>query len=386
MATASVFDRAKAQMVLQDPFYACIMLNLEVITGEKLPDGRDLWMAATNGTQLFINPKNFETLTIGEAKGVLKHEVMHVAQLHPWRGEGKEGRRWNHATDMAINPIILEEGGELPKGVLDGTSFKGQSAEKIYEQLPPMPPGQGGGGKGPNGQPNNPLDDDVMPAADKSSVAQEKAKMMVAQAAAVAQAQGKLPAKVKAMLDDVLNPKVDWTEALRTWLTETTNDDYSMARPNRRFLTGDNPIYLPSMQGIGAMGILGFMFDTSGSMSMDMMKQALGEAAGAVADVKPSSLILAYCDAAVQHHEVFDQPTDAQVREKLERHGGGGTNMPAGLKWFTRKFPEVKAVIVFTDGETPWGSEEDYPFPVLWAITNPRITAPWGTTIHVPVD
>lgn len=381
---ATVLDRAKAQLVLQEPFYATIMLNMEIVYCEKTPDGRPLWMMATNGTHLYVNPKNFETLTVAEAKGVIKHEVMHVAQLHPWRGQGKEPQRWNHATDYAINPIIIEEGGELPKGVLDGTAFKGQTAEKIYEQLPPIPPRD----KNDNdrGGHQNPLDDDVMPAVDKSSTGVEKAKQMVASAAQVAKAQGKLPAKMRQLLDDVLNPKVDWTEALRQWLTESTPEDYSMRRPNRRMLTGDDPIYLPSMDGVGAMAELGYIIDTSGSMGIEEIKAALGEAAGAVTDVKPSKFVVAYCDAKVAHHDVFDQPTEATVKEKLERHGGGGTNMPAGLTWFKRNRPETKAVIVYTDGLTPWGEESDYPFPVLWAITTPGITAPWGTTIHVPLD
>ena len=379
--TPSVLTKAKAQLVLQEPFYAAILLQLEVVLTEKVGD-RDLWMAATDGAKLYINPKNFEQLSLAKAKGVLKHEVMHVAQMHPFRGEGKEARRWNHATDSAINPIIFDEGGELPDGVLTGAGFKGMTAEQIYAQLPPEPPGQGGG----RGNQQNPMDDDVVPAPDKSQAAQDKAKVMISQAASVAAAMGKLPAHVKEALDEILSPKVDWTEYLRTWLTEVSPSDYSFARPNRRFIAGDNPMYLPGMHSNDSMRSLGFMIDTSGSISMDVMKQFLGEAAGAVADVKPSRLVVAYCDAKVQHADVFSEPTEAAVCETLARHGGGGTSMPAGLTWFKRKHADVQAVVVMTDGETPWGEESDYPFPVLWCITNKRITAPWGITLHVDLD
>ena len=231
--TPSVLTKAKAQLVLQEPFYAAILLQLEVVLTEKIGD-RDLWMAATDGAKLYINPKNFEQLSLAKAKGVLKHEVMHVAQMHPFRGEGKEARRWNHATDSAINPIIFDEGGELPDGVLTGAGFKGMTAEQIYAQLPPEPPGQGGG----RGNQQNPMDDDVVPAPDKSQAAQDKAKVMISQAASVAAAMGKLPAHVKEALDEILSPKVDWTEYLRTWLTEVSPSDYSFARPNRRFIAG----------------------------------------------------------------------------------------------------------------------------------------------------
>lgn len=377
---ASVLQKAKVQLVLQEPFYATIMLNLEIVECQKTPDGADLWMAATNGTQLFVNPTNFEQLSVGKAKGVLKHEIMHIAQLHPWRGQGKEHQRWNHATDYSINPVILEEGGELPDNCLDGSSFKGQTAEQIYKSLPPTPPGNGGNSHGGQG---NPLGNDVMPAVDQSQAGQEAAKAMISQAAQVAKARGKLPEHVKELLDGIFKPKVDWKEQLRQFLTEATPTDYSFARPNRRYIAGEDPMYLPTMMGHDSMESLVFIMDTSGSITMDELKQGLGEVVGAITDVCPKRLIVAYCDAAVQHHDVFDQPGEAEVAASFQRHGRGGTSMPAGLKWATRNFPNVKAAIVWTDGETDFGDENDYPFPVLWAISNPRITADWGTTIHV---
>lgn len=385
---ASVLTRAKAQLVLQEPFYATILLNLKEVLCETLPDGRPLWLAATNGTELFINPMNVEKLSIGKVKGLLKHEVMHVAQLHNYRGVGKEAKRWNHATDDVINPIIIAEGGELPDGGRPGVP--GMTAEKRYNELPPEPPGQGGGGAGGSkpgrGSAQNPMDDDIMPAKDQSQAGMEKTKVMIAQAAAVAKAMGKMPEKLRQSLEEIFEPKVDWKEQLRQFLTEVTPTDYSFRRPNRRMIAGDNPMYLPGIDGHDSMRGLGVLIDTSGSMGMDDMKRALGEVAGAVADVKPSRLVVAYCDAKVQHSDEFDQPTDAQVRETLERHGGGGTSMPAGLKWFTRKHPDIQAVVVITDMETPFGEESDFPFPVLWASTNPRREAPWGTTIQIDFD
>lgn len=385
--TPSVLTKAKAQLVLQEPFYSCILLNLKEHQCTKLPDGRDLWLVATDGTTLYVNPENFNQLTIAEAKGALKHEVMHVAQLHNYRREGRDPRRWNHAADYAINPIILDEGGELPKGVLDGTPYKGQTTEQIYQHLPPEPPGGNGSGQGGgNGPGQNPMDDDVLSAPDQSQAGLEQTKVMIAQAASVAAAMGKLPAHLKELVDEIMKPKVDWKEQLRQWLTECSPTDYSFSRPNRRFIAGDAPMYLPGLQDVGSMRSLGVLIDTSGSIGMDMLKQLLGEVAGAVADVKPGKLVVAYCDAKVQHFDEFDEPTDAQVCETLARHGGGGTSMPAGLKWFSRKRPDVQAVIVLTDGYTEWGDEADFPFPVLWGITTPKLTSPWGANIYVDID
>lgn len=378
----SVLQKAKAQLVLQEPFYATILLNLDIRETKKLPDGSDLWMAATDGTSMWVNPDNFEKLSVAKAKGVLKHEVMHVAQLHPWRGQGKEHQRWNHATDYSINPIITEEGGELPDNVLNSPGFKGMSAEQIYAQLPPQPQGSGK----PQAGPGNPLDNDVMPAKDMSQSGIDKAKTMISQAANVAKAMGKLPEHVEAMIDEIFNPKVDWREQLRSFLTEATPTDYSFARPNRRYIAGESPMYLPSMAGHDSMESLVFIMDTSGSITMDELKQGLGEVVGAITDVCPKRLVVAYVDAKVQHHDVFDQPGEAQVAESFKRHGAGGTSMIAGLTWTARNFPNTKAVIVWTDGVCAFPQNDDeYPFPVLWAITSPDITSPSGITVHVDI-
>ena len=381
---ASVLDKAKTKLVLEEPFFATILLNLELVETKTL-NGKDLWLVATDGTHLWYNKENFEKLTVGQAKGALKHEVMHIAQLHPWRGEGKEHQRWNHATDYAINPMILDDGGELPVGALDGTPYKGQSADQIYNHLPPMPP-QTGPGKNQIGNQQNPMADDVQPAKDKSQAGVEKAKAMIAQAANVAKAQGKLPEFVKSMVDEVMAAETDWREELREFLTESSPNDYSYKRPNRRFMTGDEAMYLPTQYGHDAMDELGTIMDTSGSITMDELRRGLGEIVGAVEDVSPKRLTVAYADAAVQHADTFDNPGEAELKESFQRHGAGGTNMVAALVWFKRNRPNVKAVICFTDGETPYGEESDFPFPVLWAITNPRIKAPWGRTVFIDLD
>jgi predicted metal-dependent peptidase len=190
---------------------------------------------------------------------------------------------------------------------------------------------------------------------------------------------------MKELLDEVFAASVSWQEQLRAWLTEACPDDYSWQRPNRRHITGDNPIYLPSMYGQGAMRKLGVLLDQSGSVSDDWQRQFLGEVAEAVVEVKPGQLVVAYCDVKVHHSDVFDEPTSAIVAEKVKRHAHGGTNMVAGLTWFKRKHPDVQAVIVMTDGELfgGWGEQSDFPFPVLWAITNERYRSPWGENVYV---
>ena len=48
-----------------------------------------------------------------------------------------------------------------------------------------------------------------------------------------------------------------------------------------------------------------------------------------------------------------------------------------------RCFKEIMAVIMFTDGFTPW--PRTLPCPVLWCISTKGLKAPVGETLYVPV-
>ena len=380
---ASVFDKAKVRLLLDEPFYATLMMQLKLHEGETLPGGSPLWMAATDGQTLFINPTNFETLTPQQGVFVLKHELMHMAQLHPFRVGHRDPKRWNHATDYVINDMLHHDGNELIDGVLhDPTKYnQHMSSEQVYNLLPELPPNGGGQGQG-QGQPGgNPLDDDVLPAPDQSEEAKQEALENVVSAAQVAKAMGKLPAWAESFLGDLLEPKVAWEEALKRFLTEVTKTDYSFARPNRRFIS--QGLYLPGLYGNDGMGMLAVVFDTSGSVGMDEMRRFATEVVEAVESTNPVGIALIYCDTKVQHVDTFSHPTKDEVHESIKRYGAGGTDMTVALDWIDDNLDDVKAAVVFTDGYTPFGLERGY--PVLWAITSPGVEASMGETLYVEV-
>lgn len=368
----NIVEKARVKLVLNDPFLGSIILGMPVV------EDRTIWMAATDGTSLFINSENFSKLPLEEAVGVYKHEAMHVALLHPFRGHGYEPKRYNTAADLVINPIILAEGGKLPHGVLDGSKYPNMTTEQVYALLPPEPEDKDGNG-GSGGKGNGPMDDDIRPAPDKSAAAEANVMARVAQAAAIAKAMGKMGGAMRDAVDAAMTPSVDWTVVLREFLTETNVSDYSFARPNRRFVS--RKIYLPSRHSQDAMGKLGVVVDTSGSMGAAQLRYAFGEIVGAVEGVSPSSLVVVYCDADVNHVDRFDRAEPDDVRDSAKRVGGGGTDMTVALDWFEEHEPDVKAIIVLTDGYTPFGEERSV--PVLWAIDNDHVVSPVGRTVRV---
>ena len=392
----SNLDKAKTTLVIAEPFYATIVLNLKahsVNNANPMFNGQEVKTLATDGTNLVVNTDYFEALPLSRAITALKHEALHVALMHPFRRGARTPTRWNHAGDYVINDKLSKEGGDLGDGWLLSPGFANMSSEQVYAQLPPEPPGGGGGagggqdkGKGqgqqsPPGKNDNP-DNDVLEAPDKSEAAEAQARATVNKAINVAKAMGKMPGDLKEMLDDILNPKVDWKEVLRRFMTDVNKSDYSFARPNRRMIS--QGYYLPTRHGMDSMRNIAVVIDTSGSMGDEELKQMFGEVCGAVEDSCPGKVTVVYCDAAVNHVDKFeDTPTADDVRQSAKRVGGGGTDLTRALDWIDEHVDDPACCIVMTDGYTPFG--EDRPYPTLWTIST-DVVAPWGETVHVELD
>ena len=381
--SSSTIARAKVRLVTSEPFFATILLSMKLVETNVMPDGRELWMAATDGSTMWINPENVNPLPLQQVVGLLKHEVLHVVFLHPWRVGDRNHRRWNKATDDIINDIILKEGGELPEGgrIFEDISLT-HTAESRYAELPDEPEGGkgGAGGDGDGDGDGDPFDGDLLPApgnGESKAISESKAKAMIAKAAAVARAQGKLPGVIAGILGDIFDAHVPWEEVLTQFLTDTAQADYSWARPNRRFIGAG--MYLPGLHSTGSMRKLGVIIDTSGSVSDDELRQFFGEVVSAVESVCPSELIVVYCDSAVSKVDRLDAPSEDDVREVAGRHGGGGTDMTIAQRWFEDEEPETAAVLVFTDGYTPFSES---PIPTLWCITS-DVSSPHGQTVRV---
>src|SRR5690606_39053631 len=70
---------------------------------------------------------------------LLAHEVLHVANLHHARRNARNLRKWNMATDYAINEMLTKHGFKMIEGGLLQQSYYEKSSEEIYSLLPDMP-------------------------------------------------------------------------------------------------------------------------------------------------------------------------------------------------------------------------------------------------------
>lgn len=217
--------------------------------------------------------------------------------------------------------------------------------------LPPSDPNGGGQGQGQGGghdQFDNVIDAPGTEA--ERQQAEAEAHVRIKQAANQAKAQGKLPASLAKLVDEVLEPKVDWRSELRRYMTAISKTDQSWARGQRRFLS--QGMYLPAFH-TPTMGEVVVGIDTSGSI-VDAAQDFLSEVQAICEECKPEKVTLIQLDAKVQSITEHEPGDSLKVTVK----GGGGTDM-------RKLYPAITGtpaiVLLFTDGETPWGDAPEYP-------------------------
>lgn len=181
---------------------------------------------------------------------------------------------------------------------------------------------------------------------------------------------GTVPAGWVRWAEEVFKPKVNWREQLkrivRGAITEGFGQrlDYSLRRPNRR-ASVYHPILMPSLRGEYKPRVT-CIVDTSGSIGGKELAQAMAEVRGVLEQLRVPITVVP-CDAVpYEAIEVLTKSDWLQATTKLR--GGGGTDMVAGLNHVLAQKPEPDAVIVLTDGYTPFPKERPKKVRVIWAI------------------
>jgi len=129
-------QKARAALVLRDPFLASLALRLKLVESDMFPT------AATDGITLYYNPKYIVEIAekYGDAeapeyyKGLWFHEVFHPAMGHHVRKGARDHKLWNLACDFVIDILGVEAGYKIPDALVR-KEFEGLSAEQIYPKL-----------------------------------------------------------------------------------------------------------------------------------------------------------------------------------------------------------------------------------------------------------
>ena len=357
--------KARTALVLEHPFIGNVALNMPFVKDYTC---RTAW---TNGKRIGYNPHFIDSLNDEERKFVVAHECLHPMLEHTFRRGGRHHKKWNQAGDYVINKLLKDEGiGKLVKGCLDNDQLHqagGGTTDGIYNLLP-EPDDDGNNGHG------EPLDDcrDTEGSPADQAQAEAEWKVRVAQAAQAAKMMGKMSAGMQRLVDDVLQPKVDWREVLRKFVEKCKSDQRSWARPNRRFLS--QGLYLPSVSG-ESLGEIAIAVDCSGSIDQETISQFAAEIRTIKEDGNPTRIHVVYFDSEVSHYESYGRDDDLDIKP----HGGGGTAFSPVFTYFAEHDIDPVACIFLTDlCCNDFGNMPDY--PVLWVSTDEG-TAPFGEVV-----
>lgn len=141
-------------LMLEQPFYGLLLLNLNKEWTTKIPTA-GVGLEGIN-YKLYINPEFWQTLSEEHKKGLLQHELMHIAFFHITEyGHLKNHELANVAQDIEINQKIPEaylppDGCTLEKFVDQGYNLLPEEGTNVYyEKLSRESEGNGpGSGKG----------------------------------------------------------------------------------------------------------------------------------------------------------------------------------------------------------------------------------------------
>ena len=388
--------------IMGNPKYTALA-GVLMIGDRTVTDDPSIPTACTNGRDEMYDRAFISSLSDAELRFLVLHEVYHklFKHLHIWRHLYDEDPDLaNRANDYVINIKIVDDNddgfatmtGVLENGCLD-EKYRGMDSAQVYNLLRKQqrqnPPGGGNtGGSGGSGssklQDQQPFDQHDWDGAQELT-ADEKRELArdldeaIRQGALVA---GKMGSGGDRDLEELLQPQVNWREALREFIQDTcAGKDYSTYRkPNRRYLSAG--IYMPS--GVTEqVGELILAIDTSGSIGNHELSAFLSEVKSICDTVHPDGIRLLYWDTRICRDEKYDSQDLDELVKSTKPKGGGGTDVTCVTDYIREHNINAQACIVLTDGYL-FGGWGQWTMPVLWTILDNDGAKPdVGKTVNI---
>ena len=351
--------------------------------------------AVDEGWNLYLDPTVVKDWTPSQLGFVLNHVAQHLLRGHADRARGfgvthEERLAWNMAADAEINDDLAREISPQDRRLLKPVTprhidlERGKLAEYYYTKLRGSDPSVPDEGSGVHGQAAPGDSGDSGDGSEEPAVSQMEAEALRQQTADAIEDydQGKVPAGLARWAQARLGRSSDWrsllTASLRQQIALSAGlSDYSYRRLSRRARAVPG-VVLPAM--VKSPVDVAIVIDTSGSVRKADLGDALRETRAIAARVSSTggSVQVLACDAVVTR--VPEGPAAAMALA-----GGGGTNMAAGIEAALDGPKPPQAVVVLTDGFTPWPDVEPA-VPVIIGLIGRRRnkeTPSWATTIEI---
>ena len=366
--------------------------------------------AYTDGVNKVYGRKFLERVdTEPKVRGLVLHENLHVALKQLPRGKDmfdENSKMANLAADFVVNSIIMGIKGtvngsserivDLPDGGVYDPMFENWSMREVYNYLKKHCKGGGGsgnkkgkGGDGnnvPSGDGNEDNDDNTVTVNGKTydlsdsdehdlgnlkDLTHEQAKEIndaidraLREGGMLA---GRMGAKVPRSISDLLEPKVDWRDALRDFVASAIKgkDEFTWRKLNKRHMVND--IYLPSMEN-ETIGEVVVAIDTSGSIGSQQITEFATELVSICELCSPDKVRVLWWDTDVHGEQVFEGDYK-NIAGLLKPQGGGGTHVSCVNEYINKQKINAECVIVFTDGYVESDITWNILSPTLWMVT-----------------
>ena len=435
----------RVQLLFDKPFFGNLAARLILVDASS-------WCntAATDGKHLFYNRDFIKSLSKDELMFLLAHEILHCVYDHLGRRGGRNPQILNMAQDYVINyTLVQDKCGAMPKnGLIDNRFNDTMLSEEVYDILIKESvtikmtldmhldlgddskddedgegKGGGSGGSGGSGSGNNEVEVTIMgkngpPKVTEEDLQRIRAEMKAAVIQAAQQAgAGNIPKGIARMIDDLINPKLDWRALLDAHIRSSVKDDYTFQRPSRvsaalRFAMsearaeqamdadnehfdgeldlahhdedGDMGIRVPMLPSQDYMDTVDIMvaIDASGSMTEEMLRDQLSEVKGIMQTFREFRVRVLTFDTKVYNYREFTGENIQDI-DNYPCDGGGGTMFECVWEYMKREGIEPHRLVLFTDGlpNSSWG-DENYVDTLFVIHTNTNIKAPFGITAY----
>jgi predicted metal-dependent peptidase len=377
--------QSRVRLLLTKPFFGQLAVRLKIEEADYLPT------AATDGRKFLFNREFVNSLTDPMLDFLVGHEVLHCVYDHMQARGDREPQLYNAAADYNINMTLVEQnvGEPITEDKLGGGKicldwkYQGWNSYEIYDHLKvnrkdakgmdvhleEIKPGDedGKGGKGLGAE---------LSEEEKKALADEikQAAIQAAQNAGM-----DVPDSVKRMINELIAPKMDWRDILRTQLESSLKNDFTFMRPSKR----SGEVIFPGMNKDEQLNIA-IALDTSGSISQTMLRDFLSEVQGIMDQYNSYKVTIMQFDTKVYGVEEFHSD-DGRTMNEYVLEGGGGTDFDAVYNYMELNDINPDQLVMFTDGY-PWESwgNPDYcdSLFVIHSDKQRRIKAPFGVTVH----
>ena len=314
--------------------------------------------------RIYANSEFLETLAVEDAAAELIHLLNHALRDHAQRARNSSVDAmtvlaWNAAADCEINDdlyednLIEEDDWLFPEDL--GMS-ECMPAEHYYRHLldngvPVQVDIECGSGCHSHAVPHE-LHADTEALSDFDRTLLKRAVAAAVADHRKAHGTGSVPGGLVRWAEQTLHPKVNWRQQLAAALRasvhhRTGTADYTWQRPSRRQQPEDLVLRPAMTRPVPSIAVV---VDTSGSMSEHELDRALTEISAIIATVVPGdSVRVLSVDTGVH--------TDQRIHSTrlISLAGSGGTDMAAGIAAAADE-ASPDAIVVITDGWTPWPS------------------------------